>query len=385
LDRHFGTAGIVISDFGVGGSGALALALQRDGRLLAAGNASFWPRVMGATYRHLGLVGDGISFGVAASKEVASLLRLIGTGDRSAATEHLEATPSLAMARLLRTHEFFIAECHAQVYEGDTALHAAAFAYDTDIARSLVERGADVRARNRRGAEPLHAAAIGVPGSASWNPTRQQAVISYLIEMGADPNAAAVGGATPLHRAARNRCSAAVAALLCAGADPRLANDNGSTAFELAHWTTGRGGVGSIAAKAEQLAPLARGRRPARNVGAASPATAWWWRRPSSSPAPGRPWPLSPEQSRWGWRSGCCREPWWSQGVATAGLRQRLVPDELAGRVVAAVRMLSYGAAPLGAQAGGALARTWGLRAPYAAGAVAVLAATALARPALRT
>jgi MFS family permease len=72
-------------------------------------------------------------------------------------------------------------------------------------------------------------------------------------------------------------------------------------------------------------------------------------------------------------------------GVATSGLRQRLVPDELAGRVVAAVRMLSYGAAPLGALAGGALARTWGLRAPYAAGAVAVLAATALARPALRT
>jgi Ankyrin repeats (many copies) len=189
---------------------------------------------------------------VAASKDVASLLRSIGTGDRAAAAELLEATPSLSTARLARSDEFFIAECHAQVYEGDTALHAAAFAYDTDTARSLVERGADVRARNRRGAEPLHAAAIGVPGSSNWNPARQQAVISYLIDMGADPNAAAVGGVTPLHRAARNRCSAAVDALLRAGADPRLANDNGSTAFDLAHWTTGRGGVGSIAAKAEQ-------------------------------------------------------------------------------------------------------------------------------------
>ena len=72
-------------------------------------------------------------------------------------------------------------------------------------------------------------------------------------------------------------------------------------------------------------------------------------------------------------------------GVATAGLRQRLVPEELAGRVVAATRTFSHGAAPLGALAGGALARTWGLRAPYAAGAAAVLAATALARPTLRT
>jgi Ankyrin repeats (3 copies) len=184
---------------------------------------------------------------MAGGQDLASLLHAIGTGDRAAATEQIEATPALSLARLPRSHEFFIAECHAQVYEGDTA-----FAYDTEIARSLVGRGADVRARNRRGAEPLHAAAIGVPGSGNWDPTRQRAVIAYLVGAGADPNAAALGGVTPLHRAVRNRCSAAVDALLRAGADPRLANDNGSTAIELARWTTGRGGVGSVAAKAEQ-------------------------------------------------------------------------------------------------------------------------------------
>jgi len=50
----------------------------------------------------------------------------------------------------------------------------------------------------------------------------------------------------------RNRCSAAVEVLRTAGADPRLENDHGSTASDLAQWTTGRGGTGSAEAKAEQ-------------------------------------------------------------------------------------------------------------------------------------
>jgi hypothetical protein len=45
-----------------------------------------------------------------------------------------------------------------------------------------------------------------------------------------------------------------VEALLRAGADPRVANDHGSTAADLARWTTGRGGVGSDAARTEQRA-----------------------------------------------------------------------------------------------------------------------------------
>jgi ankyrin repeat protein len=180
------------------------------------------------------------------------LLLAIATSDHRTALDLLDATPSLVTAAVARRDEFFLAERLAQVYEGDTALHAAAFSYDAVMARDMLTRGADVRARNRRCAEPLHAAVIGVPGSAHWNPTRQQAVIRYLIEAGADPNAEAAGGVTPLHRAIRNRCSAAVEVLLRAGADPRLENDHGSTAFDLAHWTTGRGGTGSVAAKAEQ-------------------------------------------------------------------------------------------------------------------------------------
>lgn len=176
----------------------------------------------------------------------------IGAGQRQAAVKLLDAAPSLTTAGVARGDEFFLAERFAQVYAGDTALHAAAFSYDEEMARELVRRGADVRARNRRGAEPLHAAVMGGPTSPIWNPDRQRAVIVYLVGVGADPNAPASGGVTPLHRAVRNRCSGAVETLLGLGADPTIPNDHGSTAFDLVQWTTGRGGTGSPEAKAEQ-------------------------------------------------------------------------------------------------------------------------------------
>lgn len=189
---------------------------------------------------------------MAGTTDLTKLLEAIANLDHAADVDLLNSTPSLATAGLAREEEFFLAQRRAQIYEGDTALHAAGFSYDAGMARDLIIRGAHIRARNRRGAEPLHAAVSGAPGSANWSPASQRDVIVYLIEAGADPNATAAGGVTPLLRAVRNRCSAAVEALLRSGADPRLQNDRGSTASDLARWTTGRGGTGSAAAKAEQ-------------------------------------------------------------------------------------------------------------------------------------
>jgi hypothetical protein len=185
-------------------------------------------------------------------EDLAGVLVAIAAGDRAVVRAALDAAPALVTARLARRDEFFLAGCGAQLYEGDTALHAAAFAYDAEIARDLVARGAAVRARDRRGAEPLHAAVNGAPGAGHWNPARQVAVIAYLVDVGADPDATASGGVTPLHRAVRNRCSAAVGTLLRLGADPRSANDHGSTPSDLARRATGRGGTGSEAARSEQ-------------------------------------------------------------------------------------------------------------------------------------
>lgn len=184
--------------------------------------------------------------------DLIRLMRAIAVSDRALVVELLDAAPALSTEGLARSDECFVEERRAQVYERDTALHAAAFSYDVATAELLVARGADVRARNRRGAEPLHAAIMGAPGSTTWDPVGQVAIIGYLVSAGADVNATAAGGVTPLHRAVRNRCSAAVDALLRAGADPLLANDSGSTAADLAQLTTGRGGTGSPEAKAEQ-------------------------------------------------------------------------------------------------------------------------------------
>jgi hypothetical protein len=186
------------------------------------------------------------------------LMHAIGSGNRDLVTQLIADTPILATACLAKgsgkahSDEFFLDTCSVQIYVGHTALHVAAAVYDLKIARDLVAAGADVHAQNRRGATPLHAATGGSPGSPRWNPAAQAAIIASLIEAGADPEAAAEGGVTPLQRAVRNRCSAAVQALLNAGADPHRRNRNGSTAFTLTQWTTGRGGTGSPEAKLEQ-------------------------------------------------------------------------------------------------------------------------------------
>jgi hypothetical protein len=185
-------------------------------------------------------------------------MRAISCGDSNVASQMLETTPELALARLVEdgsrasAAEFFLPDCGVYMYAGHSALHVAAAAYDAGFARLLVGGSADVRAKNRRGAEPLHEAVRGGPGSPGWDPVKQVAMMVFLIDAGADPDAVASGGVTPLHRAVRNRCSAAVRALLDAGADPRRPNANGSTAVMLARWTTGRPGSGSPQAKAEQ-------------------------------------------------------------------------------------------------------------------------------------
>jgi ankyrin repeat protein len=195
---------------------------------------------------------------VAGNPALPELVRAIVAGDAAAALRLLAASPVLAHMRVeagatrqtAKAH--FLDEIEHYLYAGDTALHIAAAAYRPEIVRKLIAMGADVGAKNRRGAEPLHYAVDGVPGSRRWSPGAQAATVACLIDAGADPNAVDQGGVTPLHRAVRNRCAAAVSALLDGGADVRCKNKSGSTPMRLATQTTGRGGSGSPDAKAQQ-------------------------------------------------------------------------------------------------------------------------------------
>lgn len=190
--------------------------------------------------------------------ELTSLLRAISAGDAARATRMLESAPQLALASIRdgatrqTSAPFFLEEIGRQVYSGDTALHIAAAAYQLDVAKNLLAKGAALRARNRRGAEPLHSACVGQPGSKQWNPNAQAAIVEYLIRAGADPNATDKSGVTPLHRAVRTRCAAAVNALLANGADAHRTNGSGSTPLDLAVKNTGRSGSGTAAAHEQQ-------------------------------------------------------------------------------------------------------------------------------------
>jgi hypothetical protein len=185
-------------------------------------------------------------FGAIASRDDLEIARRLDS------SRDLASCPIRVGASRQDAETYFLGAIRHYVYGGDTALHIAAAAHQRELAESLVTRGADVRARNRRGAEPIHYAADGSPGAEHWDPVAQRDVVTYLIEAGADPNVLDKSGVAALHRAVRTRCSAAVSALLENGANPLLMNKNGSTPLHLAVQNTGRSDSGSEAAKDEQ-------------------------------------------------------------------------------------------------------------------------------------
>ncbi len=193
-----------------------------------------------------------------ADQALLTLMRAIAAGDVATVARSLAAVPGLASSSLREgatrqsALDYFVDEIGHHLYAGDTPLHAAAAGHRKAIVLQLVSMGADVQARNRRGAQPLHFAADGMTGSPRSDGDAQRETIVALLAAGADPNATDRGGVTPLHRAVRNRSSSAVRALIEGGADVGRPNGSGSTPIQLARWTTGRGGSGSAVAKAEQ-------------------------------------------------------------------------------------------------------------------------------------
>src|SRR5437763_1224491 len=103
------------------------------------------------------------------------LIRHVVNGDLDAVCGQLAVTPGLATATADvgasrgNAEEFFFAEIRHYLYAGDTALHMAAAAFQSTIAKLLIEHGADLNVKNRRGQQPLHYAA----DSNRWEPDAQ--------------------------------------------------------------------------------------------------------------------------------------------------------------------------------------------------------------------
>ncbi len=183
-----------------------------------------------------------------------AFIRVVIDGDVDEVVRLVAQQPALASmaapagAERGRAGEFFYAEIAHYLYAGDTALHMAAAAFRPRVAQLLLQRGADCRAKNRRGAEPLHYAA----DTNHVDPAAQAETIAVLLAAGADPTAVDRSGVAPIHRAVRTRSLAAVRALLDGGADFRQRNKSGSTPLDLALRTTGRPGSGSPQAREQQ-------------------------------------------------------------------------------------------------------------------------------------
>ena len=215
-------------------------------------------------------------------------IHLVVAGDADCVSRRLSAAPALATtaspvgATRQAATDFFFTEISHYLYAGDTALHMAAAAFSRPMAKLLISHGADCRAKNRRGAEPLHYAADGN----RWEPRAQADVIEHLISIGAEPNAVDKTGVAPLHRAVRTRSLAAVRALLGGGANPRKPNKAGSTPLHLAVQPTGASGSGSDKACRQQAEIISllleRGARPtdkdARGKPVYQAATSEWIR-----------------------------------------------------------------------------------------------------------
>mgnify|MGYP006141233723 FL=1 len=137
---------------------------------------------------------------------------------------------------------YLIAQPQVQVESrsgsGETPLMIAAIKGRLDLARRLIERGAEV---NKPGWTPLHYAAT-FPGPSAPDVTR------LLLEHHAYIDAESPNGSTPLMMAAHYGNTTVVKLLLEEGADPLIKNQLGLTAIDFAHRANRAEAAGIIAA-----------------------------------------------------------------------------------------------------------------------------------------
>jgi len=116
------------------------------------------------------------------------------------------------------------ADVRAKDDDGWTPLHWASWKDNVEIAELLIEKGADLEAKDNSGRTPLH-----------WAAERNYIEIAkLLLERGADVEAKDKWGETPLHEASRNNAIEAAKLLIERGADVEAKDNGGYTPLYLA-------------------------------------------------------------------------------------------------------------------------------------------------------
>lgn len=182
---------------------------------------------------------------------IASLLLAKGARvdaqDREGRTPMLAAASnpnfkSMETASLLADHG---ANLNAKDGIGRTPLLWAATNRNYDLAKTLLEKGANVSAVNNRSRTAVHLTvdssnSRGGGDQSSAPKKSREEMLQLLLQYGADANAASDGGWRPLHNAAQKGLTSIVKILLTAGADINAPLSNGMTAL---HWAAFNGFV----------------------------------------------------------------------------------------------------------------------------------------------
>lgn len=167
--------------------------------------------------------------GLGSQVEIVEIL--LGSGANVNAQDHDGRTPLLdglqnpEVTRLLLTQDV---DVKLRTKDGLTVLHAAAGQNIPWLIKPLIDRGAEVNARNDRGETPLMFA------TGATDSVDKPQIAQALIDNGADVNIADREGNTALMFAAQERLASSIRTLLQAHAQSATRNKKGQTALDIA-------------------------------------------------------------------------------------------------------------------------------------------------------
>lgn len=140
------------------------------------------------------------------------------TSSEAVTTTSEEAEEIRRIQVLIKNSPDLINALRTTIYDGDESkgspLHRAAANGHIEVAKFLIDHGADIELKSTQGSTPLYLAVVGA----------HKAMLELLLDRGANIHGQSSSGTTPLHLASERGYRAIVETLLVRGADPNRLN-----------------------------------------------------------------------------------------------------------------------------------------------------------------